>query len=605
MDRRTKIRILSGILLAGVVFSGCGIGAETGKSFTKKQVTTYDRDDTKKTELTCLFYADMPHIPFVDAEQYLDLVYCEDADYTLTGKGHLYSVVGKNKKTGKTGSALLIDTEKDTLTFENYNEFVVGKPDGTESPYVKMTDESGGEDPPLTYDLSKYDIDLVAGDGHVYMPLSTLSDILNKSLTYADFIDGNIYLNRSDAFTADPTEYVMDLEDTYFDTVTREADVAEYAYHEFCFILENLYGKPGRAASQEFVENISTIGLDETLKQGGIIGDVDLALMKEYLTSTNKAEYAQGLIMLDNLLYDGGHNQFSYSFYYLLKSDQAPGETAFARDYWELFKYDWSKNLVFVNLIRDIEIANELKEALTDLRDEGFGSPEKTWEGEYGDLVAALYLFDNTAVFQFDDFADDLILTGNGEKPFIEALDMAEEKNCENFVLDLSTNGGGSDQTMGYLLSMIYDQDAPFYRMDIDTGFHKKDVFTADKNLDGSFDEKDGEVRYDFHYAIMISDYSYSCGNAMPNLAHEKEIPLLGSATSGGGSNVAALTLPGECTPYRLSTTRIITNSSYQSVDPGIGPDIPMLTVTKDGAADASLYDPEQLVSAVNAYFKE
>ena len=90
--------------------------------FTKKQVTAYDRDETKKLELTCMFRGDMPTVPFVDMEQYIDLVYQEDSDYTLTGDGDLYTITGNNRNTGKTGSALIVDTAKDTLTYEKYNE---------------------------------------------------------------------------------------------------------------------------------------------------------------------------------------------------------------------------------------------------------------------------------------------------------------------------------------------------------------------------------------------------------------------------------------------------------------------------------------------------
>ena len=238
------------------------------------------------------------------------------------------------------------------------------------------------------------------------------------------------------------------------------------------------------------------------------------------------------------------------------------------------------------------------------LRNEGFGVPEKTWNGNRGGAIAALYLFDDTAVFLFNDFADDLILTNTGEETFQEALDYAAENHCKNFVLDLSTNGGGSDQVMGFMLSVIYGHDAPYYRLDVDTGYRKENVFKADKNHDGSFDEKDEEIRYDFRYAIMTSDYSYSCGNTMPNLAHLEGIPLLGSTTGGGGCNVNMLTLPGECTPYRLSTTWTMTNSDYQSIDGGIAPDEVMLVIEGDEIKDASLYDPDKLISAINRYYE-
>ena len=135
-----------------------------------------------------MFRGDMPNVPYVDMEQYIDLVYQEDSDYTLTGEGDQYTIVGKNKNTDQTGTTLIIDTAKDTLTYEKYNEFVVGKKDGTIVDYVKATLVPDDKEPVLVYDLSGYDIDLYAEDGHVYIPLSTWSDILEQSLTYSDLM---------------------------------------------------------------------------------------------------------------------------------------------------------------------------------------------------------------------------------------------------------------------------------------------------------------------------------------------------------------------------------------------------------------------------------
>ncbi len=605
MNNKQMGLLLAGTLWTGILLCGCSALTEEDQHHTKKQVVTYDRDDTKQTELTCLYLDDMPNIPFVDVEQYLDLVYCEDADYTLTGSGHLYTVKGKNKNTGKTGSDLLIDTEKDTITFEAYNRFVVGKIDGTTVDYVRMTELTTEQMPVLTYDMSDYGIDLLAEDGHVFIPLSTLSDILNFSLTYADYIDGKICLNREDPFSSDPTACVKDLEHAYYESLTREPDVAEYAYHELCFVLDRLYGRPGRAVSQEFVKSLSARGLDETLEQGGTMDGVDLKQMKAYLTSTDKTEYAQGLFLLDNLLFDGGHNFFSYSFYWLLSGDENWDQTAFARDYLKKFGDDPETNVALSHLgYRYGEMNNRYEEGMA-LRNQGFGEPDKTWNGNSGTPVAALYLFDDTAVFLFNGFTNDVIRTASGEKPFQEALELAGKNNCKNFVLDLSTNGGGSDQAMGYMLSVIYGHDAPYYRIDADTGYRREDAFTPDKNHDGVFDEKDGEIRYDFRYAMMISNYSYSCGNTMPNLAHLEGIPLFGSTTGGGGCNVSMLTLPGECTPYRLSTTWTMTDSAYQSIDGGIAPDEEMLLINGDEISDASLYDPEQLAAAIDRYYDE
>ena len=191
-----------------------------------------------------------------------------------------------------------------------------------------------------------------------------------------------------------------------------------------------------------------------------------------------------------------------------------------------------------------------------------------------------------------------IILAGN------EALS-GEFVPCRSAHIDLSTNGGGSDQTMGFLLSMIYDGDVYYYHCDPNTGAHKKELFEADKNLDGTIDEKDEEVRYDFNYAIMISGYSFSCGNTTPCLAHEMGIPLFGAASGGGGCNVCMLGQPGESGFYSISSTSVMTNSKYESIDGGIAPDTEMITTAEDGSITATLYDPKELTAAVSKYYEK
>ena len=603
MNKKVIIGILTASMSVGTVFSAC-VSAETGKAYTKKQVMTYDQDDTKQTELTCMFREDMPNVPYVDMEQYIDLVYNEDSDYTLTGEGNQYTVVGKNRNTGQTGSVLTIDTAKDTLTYEKYNEFVVGKKDGTIVDYVKMSLVPEDEEPVTVYDLSGYDIDLYAEDGHVYIPLSTWSDILSESLTFSDYIDGTIYMTRANASSTDPTPYVQDKEKSYFETVTREADVAGYAYNELRFMLENLYGRPGQVQSKEFLDKLATQGLDATLEEGGTMNDIDLKLMKQYLTSTNLAEYGQGLIMLDNLLFDGGHSFFSVKFFMNLISDENRDQTAFAREYQKLFGEDQAATNAYMNVGKLNSIKQQLNMQLSELRTKGFGEPVKSWESGDESVNISLYIMDKTAVFRFDRFVDDVIITKAGAKPLNEALETAKENNCENFIIDLSTNGGGSDQTMGFLLSMIYDGDVYGYHCDANTGAHKKELYEADKNLDGVIDEKDEEIKYDFNYAIMISGHSFSCGNTTPCLAHELGIPLLGATSGGGGCNVSMLGLPGESGIYQCSSAKVMTNSKYESIDGGIAPDVEMITEAEDGSITATLYDPKELAAAVKEYYE-
>lgn len=576
---------------------------ETTGASSRRQVATFDQDETHQGELTCLFFEDTPNVAHVDLEQYVNLIYHEDSDYTLSGENDRYTLVGTNRDTGLRGSALVIDTTNDTLTFEKYSTFVVGKKDGTIVDYVKLSPVDDGDEAPVVLDLAEYGIDLNAEDGRVYIPLSTLSDILYQSLTFSDYIDGNIYLTRVTASSSDPTPFVQDREASYYETITREPDVADFAYRELRFVLENLYGRPEQARSKEFVDKLASQGLDATLEEGATMDGIDLTLMKRYLTSTNKAEYAQGLIMLDNLLFDGGHSWFSLAPFMKLVEDDNRDQTAFAREYQRLFGDDQAAQGAYntVGMLNSKKSLSQMQ--LSELRAEGFGEPTTSWKNEDGSCVAALFLMDTTAVFQFDLFCDSVVIMESGAKPLNEALETAKERGCENFIIDLSTNGGGSDQTMGFVLSMICDGDVYYHHFDANTGARTKELFEADKNLDGVIDESDDEVNYDFNYAIMCSGYSFSCGNTTPWIAHEMGIPLLGARSGGGSCNVCTPALPGESGLYQISSTSVMSNAKYESIDGGIAPDIEMLAEAEDGTITGTLFDPHELTAAVSDYY--
>lgn len=603
-----KIRLVAvlGGLAALSLVSSCGLGSnpsEAENSFSKKQVSVYEKDKAEPSELTCVFNDNTPNIPYVSVEQYLDLVYGEDSDYTLRGFFNHYTVSGKNKNTGKSGSKLKINTKEETLTFDDFEKFVVGKKEGTIVDYVNMSVVSRDGDPKITYDLSGYGMDIHAQDGQVFLPLSTMSDILDQSLTYSDYIDGSIYFVRMDSSGSDYTSHVLEKENTYYDTLTRDADVSSYAYRELCFVLDNLYGRPGRAQSQDFLSSLALIGLDRTLEEGDTMNGIDLKKMKNYLTSTNKAEYAQGLIMLDNLMYDGGHSFLSAPFIFRLIYDENLDDNEVSKGFKELLDRDPSAKETANHLLDLVDDTFATGNRLRMQRAERFGAPSKTWENDYDEEIALIYIFDNTAIFCFDSFSDEVIRTNSGTNPLQEALEYAKENGCDNFILDLSTNGGGSDQTMGYILSVIFNDEAAIYHFDANTGARKKQVFSADKNLDGTINENDTKIKYDFNYAVMTSRYTYSCGNYASILAKESGIPLIGETSGGGGCLVTTMALPGECNSYQLSSPVTMTDSKHQLVDGGTDPDYP-LAVDPDGESDRTmLYDPQQLIAIVDNHY--
>ena len=59
-------------------------------------------------------------------------------------------------------------------------------------------------------------------------------------------------------------------------------------------------------------------------------------------------------------------------------------------------------------------------------------------------------------------------------------------------------------------------------------------TFEIDANLDGVYDEKDREARYDFHYGALVTRHAFSCGNLFPIYFREAGAVLIGEPSSGG-----------------------------------------------------------------------
>ena len=83
------------------------------------------------------------------------------------------------------------------------------------------------------------------------------------------------------------------------------------------------------------------------------------------------------------------------------------------------------------------------------------------------------------------------------------------------FVIDISTNGGGSIDMLAAMIAFLTgDNKANVIYKNMLTGQMITDTYEVDINLDGKFDEQDKGQACDFHVAIVTSSASFSCGNA-------------------------------------------------------------------------------------------
>ena len=172
----------------------------------------------------------------------------------------------------------------------------------------------------------------------------------------------------------------------------------------------------------------------------------------------------------------------------------------------------------------------------------------------------------------------------------------------KNFLFDVSTNTGGLDTIVFFIMSEIAGQTDFIQEWMLSKSIGHLHIL-ADRNLDGVYDDKDNEVSFDLNFGVLCSGLSFSCGNYLPSLMKDKGILVLGE-TSGGDSCTVQMRLTAEGLPYGMSSALRMINSKGENIDSGIEPNISLVKVGADGKADYSdMYDLEKISAAFKEFY--
>ena len=564
-------KIAAVIVSLVILFSSLpGVGAAKDADYVAKELTAYlySLDDT--VTMTCLF-KDGLDIPFIDPEDYLNRAYTVEFSTAKNGDG-TFTVSSVNGE-------MVIDPAKDTIHFDCFEEFAYYDalyPYEREDDFADyvMDDASyiytkDSADPnALDLDLGKYGIDIATYKDKVYIPISTVSNIFSCSYQTVQYLDGAIYFNHAMEF------------DSYYDssalfkTLERDPALIDFTYNELCFIVDNFYGFPYKCKASD---TLREKGFDRTLDE---YSDVS-AKAKELLHSTSRIDYMKGLIYLDSIFDDGGHTSFSLG--YMMATDYT--ETEYSKQAISaLIKEGSEQSGVIYEYLLNMSGMFEPGAAIGAAKSAAFETDYenvKSWDG------ISLYKNGDTVIFTFDEFIDDVV------KPFKWSLDWARDNGIENFVIDLTTNGGGSTEPMVFMLDLIC-QESSSYILNESSGNIIEDTFFTDRNLDEAFDDADLEVEYGFNFAILTSAQSFSAANLMPCMAKESGVRIIGERSGGGTCALSILTF-SDGALFTLSSPTKITYEDGRDVDSGVEPDV----VLTDGSDYASLFDPDSIRAAI------
>ena len=570
------------MLVGGFTLTSCvdnkddaseGGSGDNYKNYVERMYPVVDPQNSPQGMVMLRFYDDMPSVAYVSISNFQSIMYPGTTVQVVKTAEHQYALASP------CGTAK-VDTDKDLFMSNDYEAFTnmmdmvqSGMPNTSYDalPIIRWKSlDASPKQVDVTLDYGKYGIDIREDGENVYFPFATIADLYTDGYMHmADFNGETVMVAPEGAYSLEnryPSFFI-----TPILKETRTADMADFAYRNLCFTLTNFFGYPGRTLLEN--KGLKEKGLDQALQDYGKAGQ----MTRELLQSTNMYDFISGTVTLGCLLNDGGHTNTDVT-----RMSDFSGNPTFLSTLNGIIDAKWGEFWdicpeyvpIYENLVGRITLANHLNEARAKALGEGVN----------------YYKVGNTAYCQFGTFLCDdsgwrKFYKGEGPKPtidqypddwlviLVDALEKAQnDPEVKNFILDISANGGGSSDIVLFITSLFANKSDLYYE-NVLTGQKMKSTFEVDRNLDGKFDEKDKDVKLKMNIGVLISTYSFSCGNLLPALLKDYGICLLGKK-SGGGSCAVLYSPSADGFGYTYSTHRIrLNNMKGENIDEGIEPD--------------------------------
>ena len=588
-----------------MLVSPISAAAEAGPAeYTEKETAVFTEGEAADP-LVLRFYEETPDIPYLGISAYSE--YLKQQTLTLQENED-----GTCSLANDRGAQLLCDAEAGTIYIEDWNDFfdlplplenkALGWKDTT-CGYVRISNvEYEGECAPVTLDFAKYGIRIYADQNDVYLPVSTLSNMMTDIATNHMLYNGeNLYIGR---FSLDGTlpEGFLDSERfrAEFSGQDRPEDIIKQSYADLCFNFDYFFGHRGKSVLDEAM---ASEGLDKAIEDLGEDGQA----IKEGLFSPDLAVYLNSLNKLFSVYLFDGHTVFSGA--------TAIASTPAIQDNSE-FAAKFSGDMIGDLLNSPGMLTQALHELIPVQR-------SSIWGNEYYRESG------NTAIIRLDTFMPDEqawkdYYSGEGEFPqdcygiVVSSLQKAAENpDITNVIFDLSCNGGGSPDVLMGILAITTGQNQ-LYGIHKLTGQKMLFTFEVDSNFDGVFDEKDQEVRYDYNYGVLTTRHAFSCGNLFPIIIQEGGAVIIGEPTSGGSCCIQIGTDADGFNYVMSSAQWQLIDSEGVDVEGGCTVDLPitpapnsildalisMVGVTEGLPNYTSYFDEAALDQMMNDYFQ-
>ncbi len=576
-----KIKYVSLLALSGFAVLGAALTSCSSNNASNVDVYTLNTDNEVKKAGTCelLFKKNstIPYISLNDGVELMSLIRSTNLDdkkykveFAKDGNNYVIS--------NEAGAKCVIDKDKQTLTYNDYDKLVSVVPD-YQQPLsiipVKKTSKAlkvvsnhytpGNERVISLKDYSLLDIYEV-GD-KAYLPLSVYNSVLlntndNMNLAYNGkylfFMAGTSLSDKSLGF---PIE--TPLGEKFRESADKEKlsdEELEYYYQSLCFDFNTGYGLREKFDSfDEFLKKIDF--KKEILSTDPKKIDAGTALALTYLRDGHTA-----LTDFSNL-YKFGTNTFDTKKIDTESKKHSDADEAFTNAK-KAAKVktglDYKDDTVFVDFAQFTNIDEDLLYDTTS-GDDDLDLDDFTGGDDIPGLDFGLAdLFETNTAKLFNKLYKDL--TSDTYKDTVK-----------NVVIDLTTNAGGAADALIYSLSTLIG-NVTIDIVNPITSAHNKQVYQADINADGKIDENDKPLsELGFNIYFLDSAYSFSSANAMPVLAklNNPKVITLGAKTAGGPCSVRnyITTIGSVYASSSLYTISKEENGKYVNIDGGVNAD--------------------------------
>ena len=518
-EKRMKFKkgfIFLGLALSLISLASCNNNGGNSDNYELKSINIYREKLKPSKTMPIRFYAKTPNVPYVGIKEYFKEFYNTE----LTSKSsNGYNIFSKGDK-----EYIKVDANNSVLGIKGL--FELGHhPDfkeNTDKTFLHLDSKNETTPSYKIIDLTKYEMSTYNSNGESYVPFGLLNNL------YGGIEGYNVSYNGTDIYVLDHYGELNNGEergeeyfsDTYYNDLAsdkdRYQDLAKYNYNQLCFTFDNLRGYTTQLVFGD--TNLLSLGLDGLLTTyyPGI---------KTLLLSTKKSDYYKGIILLFGGLYDGGHSG--------LLSKNPP-----SADFDELKKDSQYTALIEKFMGLDHQV-NQNRHDYYDAKAAAFN--------DYYEAGSAKYKYSSeykTAYISFDKFVIDTKLWDQyykGDKSKLQELEngvelkdsyafvrkslyQAKTDGAQNVVIDVTTNGGGSNSALLGVFGLLNGAKA----QDIATNTVDKTRviknYSVDINLDGKYDAADIQEAKNFNFNIvcLTGPCAYSCGNLLPALMKEK-----------------------------------------------------------------------------------